>query len=122
VKAVHLPSGAEISGYEIHMGCTQGNPSPEPLFKITQRFGFQADGYDGMSARGGRVWGTYLHGLFESAPFRRHFIDQLRAARGMAPLAAGAVVNPSAEIDKLAALVRAHLDMPHLYKILRREA
>jgi adenosylcobyric acid synthase len=122
VKAVHLPSGAEISGYEIHMGCTQGNPSPEPLFKIQERFGFAADGYDGMSARGGKVWGTYLHGLFESAPFRRHFIDHLRAARGMEPLAAGAVLSPSTEIDKLAALVRANLDLPHLYKILRREA
>jgi len=75
-----------------------------------------------MAAREGKVWGTYLHGLFESAPFRRHFIDHLRAARGMAPLTAGAVLSPSAEIDKLAALVRANLDMPHLTRILRREA
>jgi len=122
VCAVHLPSGAEVTGYEIHMGCTQGNPSPEPLFKITERFGFAAEGYDGMAAREGKVWGTYIHGLFDSAAFRRHFVDQLRAARGMSPLPDPKNIDPLTEMDKLAGLVRAHLDIGHLYKILRKEA
>jgi len=122
VRAVHLASGAPVEGYEIHMGCTQGNPSPDPLFKITERFGFAAEAYDGMSGREGRLWGTYLHGLFDSAPFRRHFIDQLRAKRGMDPLATSAASGPLGEIDKLATLVRAHLDVDLLYKILRKQA
>ena len=34
----------------------------------------------------GRVWGTYLHGVFDADPFRRWFIDRLRVRRGLAPL------------------------------------
>jgi adenosylcobyric acid synthase len=122
VRALHLPSGAEVNGYEIHMGCTQGNPAPDPLFRITERHGFAADGFDGMSARQGQVWGTYLHGLFDSAPFRRHFIDGLRAKRNLPALGGSKESAPEAEFDKLASLIRTHLDVEHLYRILRKLA
>ncbi len=122
VRALHVESGAEITGYEIHMGCTQGNPSPQPLFRILERFGMAADGYDGTSAREGRVWGTYLHGLFDSADFRRHFVNKLRRNRGLEPRETAARQDSLAELDKLAALVRKHLDIAYLYRILRREA
>jgi adenosylcobyric acid synthase len=122
VRALHLPSGAEVNGYEIHMGCTQGNPAPDPLFRITERHGFAADGFDGMSARQGQVWGTYLHGLFDSAPFRRHFIDRLRAKRNLPALGGRKESEPEGEFDKLASLIRTHLDVEHLYRILRKQA
>lgn len=122
VRAVHLESGTEVHGYEIHMGCTQGNPSPTPLFRIIERFGMPAEGYDGVAERGGRVWGTYLHGLFDSDAFRRHFIDKLRAARGLAAGGAPTNADPLAEINKFTALVRAHLDIPSIYRILREDA
>lgn len=121
VRVVHLESGAQIAGYEIHMGCTQGNPAPTPLFKIVERFGFPAEGYDGVDASGGQVWGTYIHGLFDSGAFRRHFVNKLRAARGLGSLERGGHHDPRAEFDKLAALVRKHLDMGYVYNILRRE-
>ena len=41
----------------------------------------------------GRVWGTYLHGVFDADPFRRWFIDRLRVAPR--PGAAGPGDRPS---------------------------
>jgi adenosylcobyric acid synthase len=35
---------------------------------------------------GGLVAGTYLHGVFESGPWRRRWLNQLRAAKGLPPL------------------------------------
>lgn len=122
VRAIHIESGTEVDGYEIHMGCTQGNQAFQPLFRIVERFGIPSEGYDGMAASEGRVWGTYLHGLFDSDGFRRTFVDKLRTARGLGPLEAPSPVRPISELDKLADLVRSHLTMEHLYKILRREA
>ncbi len=36
--------------------------------------------------RGGVVAGTYLHGVFESGPWRRRWLNQLRAGKGLALL------------------------------------
>ncbi len=30
---------------------------------------------EGSASADGRVWGTHLHGLFESGPARRHVLD-----------------------------------------------
>ena len=35
---------------------------------------------------GGLVVGTYLHGVFESGPWRRRWLNQLRATKGLPPL------------------------------------
>jgi adenosylcobyric acid synthase len=118
VRGVHLESGTEIAGYEIHMGRSLGES--RPLLRITERGGAPAEGWDG--ADGGRVWGTYVHGIFDSPTFRRHFLNRLRAARGWPPLASEKGADPDAEIDKLAAHVRAALDMNRVMAILRKQA
>ncbi len=118
VRGVHLESGIEVAGYEIHMGCTQEDAGVAPLIQITERFGMPADDHDGLSASGDRVWGTYLHGLFDSPEFRRYFINRLRAARGWAAGASSSGPDPEAEIDKLARIARAHLDVRALYRIV----
>ena len=118
VRAVHCESGTEISGYEIHMGRTTADC--DPTFKIVERLGVPVvDGYgDGAVSHHGRVWGTYIHGLFDSAAFRRHFLNTLRVGRGWAPRPESANIDHHAEIDTLAAHVRAHLDMPAVYRII----
>ncbi|HQU44764.1 MAG TPA: cobyric acid synthase, partial [Pirellulales bacterium] len=77
VEGVHVESGSAVEGYEIHLGCTQGNPGPRPLFRITRRHGMAAEGYDGAASADGRVWGTYLHGLFDNDGFRRWWLERL---------------------------------------------
>jgi len=119
VKAVHAESGLELEAYEIHMGCTQGNPGNPPLFRITRRHDMPAEGYDGMASSDGRVWGTYLHGLFDGEPFRRWWLQRLRP--DMFPAAGcAAVPAPPAEnrFDVLADAVRKSIDVGSLYRIV----
>jgi len=55
--------------YEIHMGQTRSLDPCEPLLWITQPDGRSAP--EGVRSANGRVWGTYLHGLFESRLLRQ---------------------------------------------------
>lgn len=116
VRALHLESGAEVSGYEIHMGDTRGEENP--AFRITERHGEISGDLDGGSAEGGRVWGTYIHGVFDSAPFRRHFINALRARKGWMPISGAAESDLDGDLDRLADRVRASLDMDGIHEIL----
>jgi adenosylcobyric acid synthase len=115
VSGVHLASGTEVRGYEIHMG--RSDPSPAaPLLRITERGGLTVREFDGAEAQGGRVWGTYLHGVFDNAGFRRHFVDALRAARGWPALKVASAIDADVEFDKLAAHVRASLDIDRIHR------
>jgi adenosylcobyric acid synthase len=121
VSGIHLGSGAEVRGYEIHMGRAEGTAAA-PLLRITERGGRAVSEFDGAEAAGGRVWGTYLHGVFDNPGFRRHFVDCLRAARGWPALRTAAPIDSDAEFDKLAAHVRAALDLERIHRILRKQA
>jgi len=121
VAGVHLSSGAEVSGYEIHMGRSRA-AAESPLLRITERGGRRVSDFDGAEAAGGRVWGTYLHGVFDNPGFRRHFVDGLRAARGWSALRTRTPVDSDAEFDKLAAHVRKALDLDLLHRIIRKQS
>ncbi len=115
VKAFHIESGAEITGYEIHMGRTLG--AAEPPFRIVERTGEPIDVPDGASAGKGRIWGTYIHGLFDNGPFRRRFVNELRARKGFSPISDSENLDLDEEMDRLAEWVRASLDMDALHEI-----
>jgi cobyric acid synthase CobQ len=110
--ARHAPSGLEVVGYEIHHGQTAMDGSMALLVR--------ADGQAvGVAAQDQRIWGTYLHGLFDADLFRRWFIDRLRMRRGMA--AVGKVlghydIEPA--LDRLAAAVRASVRMDDIYRLM----
>ncbi|GAB6855398.1 cobyric acid synthase [Asaia astilbis] len=64
-----LPSGAAVSGYEIHAGMTTGSGLKRPMIRF-------ADGRaDGARSEDGRVCGTYLHGLFDDKESRSAFLS-----------------------------------------------
>ncbi len=90
-KTRHRVSGRELStdlpvhGYEIHMGETRRGPSAAPWIALTR----QRDGtavLDGARDGSGRVFGTYIHGLFDSLPFAADLVNSLRARRGLPTL------------------------------------
>jgi adenosylcobyric acid synthase len=118
VRGVSLRSGAEITGYEIHMGQTKHVEDPRPLFKIREERGDLAERYEGCISGDGLVWGTYIHGLFDSAAFRREFLNHLRVRHGWPPLAPQNTRSREADLDSLAALVSEHLDCEMLNEIL----
>jgi adenosylcobyric acid synthase len=106
------PVDAEVVGYEIHVGRTAASPETRPLLLIARNGGDELVP-DGAIDETGRVIGTYVHGLFaEDAP-RHAFVRAARAAAGLAPPRALALVaaERQARLDRLADHVRASLDL-----------
>ena len=75
----HEPSGLAVSGYEIHHGETRttGTEVRPVLFHDNSPVGF--------STLDGKIWGSYLHGVFDNDAFRRFFLDGIRVAKGLPP-------------------------------------
>jgi len=119
VKAQEIVSGISVSGYEIHHGRTRLLNGCRPLFRITERQGKRVQDVDGASVKDGKIWGTYMHGVFDTDDFRRSFLNKIRIKKGWQPLSP-TIFNPDKEFDKLAALVRKNLDMESVYKIIRQ--
>jgi adenosylcobyric acid synthase len=118
VKAKDMISGLKVAGYEIHHGRTRLLKECKPIFRITERQGKKAEGSDGTISKDGRIWGTYLHGVFDEDNFRMSFLNKLRLKNGWPPLAVISSFNQDREFDKLAGLVRENIDMDLLYKIV----
>jgi adenosylcobyric acid synthase len=89
--------------------------------RIQRRNGQGVELLDGAIEPNGRVWGCYVHGLFDNSEFRGRFLHEVRAAFG---LPTPVDVAPGAEnpYDRLADGFEQHLDMELLWKILAREA
>lgn len=107
-------AGLTISGYEIHLGVTDIKGPGRPALAITSRNGQPVESTDGWVNPEGRVFGAYVHGLFESDPYRRAFLQELRQTRGLGT-ADGPELSWQAfqeeQLDRLAAEVRRHLDL-----------
>lgn len=80
VDAVHPESGHPVRGYEIHMGHTQARTPIRPLFRVLSRGADIVDEPEGATAEG--VYGTYIHGLFDSRGFTEAFLRTVAARRG----------------------------------------
>jgi adenosylcobyric acid synthase len=113
-------TAGDLAGYEIHMGRTEFLAPAAPAFTITARSGNPVSERDGAVRGDGLVMGTYIHGIFDNDAFRRAVIGALRARKGLAPLTAVTDTRSHKErsYDRLAAHVRAHLEMDLIYRLL----
>ena len=101
-------AGAKLTGYEIHTGRTVVEGTP---------FDTLADGQP-EGCVNGSVFGTYLHGLFDTGELTEKLTVFLCKQKGIAPEAAALVPMEQyrqQQFDKLADGVRAALDMPAVY-------
>ena len=101
-------AGASLTGYEIHTGRTavQGTP-----------FCTQADGTPEGCVQGA-VFGTYLHGLFDSGELTEKLAVYLCRQKGLCPEAAAPISMEryrAQQFDLLADSVRAALNMHAVY-------
>lgn len=111
-SGTHLASGLPVHGYEIHHGQSRAEKA-RPCITLHDQ------STAGHASAEGRIWGSYLHGIFDADPFRRWFLDRLRDRRGLAPV--GRIVAPydlEAAFDRLADTVRSQLDMAAIYRLL----
>ena len=125
-----------VEAYEIHMGITEIDESARlrsedyrPLFVLnTETKEVEADPsaeeikkvhLEGCAAADGKVWGTYLHGLFDNDEFRRAWLDGLRLQKGLSPISETfqAAAYKTQEFDRVAEIVRNHLDLDQIYEI-----
>jgi len=109
VNPFHSLKGSLVQGYEIHMGRSRPTVDVSPLCRVGQA---PDSHFDGAVNENGRVWGTYLHGLFENDAFRHTWLRSL-GWRG-----AGQTFNREQAYNRLADHVRAHLDMVALQQII----
>lgn len=111
-------SGLRVDGYEIHAGRTApvDDASPQPLLEV---LGIAESHPDGACQESGRVFGTYLHGLFGNTGFRHAWLEAVRDLHALprGPLALSG--TPAGDpFDRLAMHLRTHLQLDRLYAAL----
>lgn len=108
---LHELSGLEISGYEIHMGRTKNSGELICLDEDNRVDGVQK----------GNIYGTYVHGVFDKGTVAACVVKSLAKKKGMDAESIQAMDYQSykeEQYDRLANLMREHLDMEAIYGIL----
>lgn len=122
VKQAHqtqmrLATGEVVSGYEIHAGDTSMLEGAHRLGEIVQRGSTPVSIPDGATTPDGRVWGGYLHGIFNNDSFRRKWLTSLGWDK-TSECAPSAKSLREQEYDRLADVVEAAVDWPHIAQLM----
>ena len=102
-------SGKRYEGYEIHMGVSESVDKDIP---IIQR---------------GNIYGTYIHGIFDSADMIKEVIRALAAKKNLPEYTEERYLNSitgyidikAREYDRLADTLREYMDMDEIYEIMQ---
>lgn len=101
--------GARFSGYEIHLGETDGPDRARPLGRLD-------DGRaEGATSADGLVAGSYVHGLLGEAAQRRAWLARI----GVAGCGPDHTADIDAALDAIAARIEAHVDVDGLVALAR---
>jgi adenosylcobyric acid synthase len=102
--------GARFSGYEIHLGRTDGPDTARPLTRL-------ADGRaEGAMSADGLVAGSYVHGLLGMAEQRAAWLSRV----GVEASGPDHAADVDAALNELAASLELHLDLDALLEIARQ--
>ncbi|HEY9057484.1 MAG TPA: cobyric acid synthase CobQ, partial [Aurantimonas sp.] len=102
------PGGEPLEGYEIHLGRTTGPDCARPVCLI--------DGLpDGATSPDGRVFGTYLHGLFGADGWRRRYLSRF----GLEAAGPGYRAGVEAALDEVADALEQVVDVEGLLTVAR---
>lgn len=102
--------GERWMAYEIHMGLTRRKGDCDPLLRVLNGEEEREEG-----CRKGNVWGTYLHGLFESSSVR----TQVAALAGFEKYQASDISwrqHLEGVYDGMADLLEEHLDLEEIWR------
>ena len=116
-ESLHALSGAAATGYEIHMGQSTSQSVDVPLLRLDN------GETDGLCTKDGQVFGTYLHGVFDAPEFLQPILQMLLQKNGNAEITAQPVDRAAykeTQYNRLAELLREHLDIPKIYDILNQ--
>jgi adenosylcobyric acid synthase len=112
-----------LRGYEIHIGETLYLKQAEPFARLTRKSNGQGPARDetahddGCIAADTRIFGTYLHGLFDEDSFRHSFIAAARAFHRLAPADVWTQWKQKREdsLNRLADAVRQSVDISRIF-------
>jgi len=117
-SAAQWPAAAgeavELEGFELHRGQTTLLEPCQPLCQDPELGWVQP-----LGDRGGMVAGTYLHGVFESGPWRRRWLNRLRQRRGLPDLSERQPHHSrqrDALLDRLADAFEQHVNLEPLLR------
>ena len=99
----------ELSGYEIHHGRSRCG-----VGAVVEAAGPGGEAL--LVSDGGGVWGSYLHGILDEAPFRRAFVGAVAKAQGKR-WRGGGLDRPQRReqsLDRWSAHLAKHLDLSFL--------
>ena len=101
--------GEQWDAYEIHMGRTVAIKSASPWLEVSDVDGARCEGF-----RHDGVWGTYVHGVFESARVRTALVTRAGITSHRASLIAFRAQRETL-YDGMADLLEAHLNLEDLW-------
>ncbi|MEQ8480448.1 MAG: cobyric acid synthase [Hoeflea sp.] len=102
IVARSAPDDLPLEGYEIHLGVTAGPDCARPVTVLDGR-------PDGATSADGRVFGTYLHGLFGSDAYRTRLLKSFGLTGGSLNYRAdvdAALDDIAIELDRLVGFER----------------
>ncbi|MEE9388688.1 MAG: cobyric acid synthase [Paracoccaceae bacterium] len=105
-RAHHLPTGCNLSAYEIHIGSTSGPDCDRPWLTLPGR-------QISAASQNGQVLGCYLHGLFSNDGFRQGFLATL----GAKPAHMNYDETVQSALNDLAAHLEQHLDLDQILEL-----
>ncbi|MBB4211500.1 adenosylcobyric acid synthase (glutamine-hydrolysing) [Rhodothalassium salexigens DSM 2132] len=108
IDALDAASQTRLTGYEMHMGVSDGAGLDRPWLHLDGRG-------EGAVSADGRVMGSYVHGVFGSDAFRRHWLS------AMGGRASGLDYQAQVDdaLDALADQLEADLDLDTLLALAR---
>ena len=98
-----------VSGYEIHAGISMGPALDRPLLDLNDKF-------DGAISSDNQIWGTYVHGIFDTTEALQHILNWVKAD-DFASLDRAAALD--AEIAMLANTIESVLSVKQLNRLLQ---
>jgi adenosylcobyric acid synthase len=108
-SGIAVAGGAPFRGYEMHVGQTSGADCERPMLRF-------ADGRpDGAVSAGGRVRGTYVHGLFADDSQRAALLSWFGASAGALSYEA----DVDRTLDELADHLARDIDIDRLLSLAR---
>lgn len=111
---------AVLRGYEIHMGETEYRPEALPFAELVRTDRAARVIVDGCVSPDLRIFGTYLHGLFDEDGFRHAFLNAAHAALHLpAPTGLAAWAQQrKAQLDHLADTFSRSLDLDAIFRLV----
>lgn len=113
--------GKTVKGYEIHMGISKSYENVSSLNTINKKLEQPVNYNEGSINQEGNVIGSYIHGIFDEIDFTRALLNNIRKMKGLEEVQSSVssfTEFKEGEYDKLADLLRQHLDIDKIYEIL----